>query len=742
MKNMGKAIILSTGLLIGSEIAVPFAPINIGHAEAASLVHFKTATYQTTASLRMRSGAGTKYKTILTIPKGKMVLSSQKIGNWYKVSYTYKLKGKTVTKTGWSSGSYLKKKTVSLTKTSVPKIVKFTKTTYYTSSSLNMRSGASTSNKIIMTLTKGKTVTSNEKSGKWYKVSYTYTSKGKPVIKTGWASGSYLKEYYRYTKTSGAYYFTKKTAKLYSQPDTKNKYIYSLPANNGLYSSQKVVNSVGQTWYRVSFNGKNLYISSGDVSQSTSKTFAKKNYQVKTNTYVYSSYGSSYKHLISIPKGAMISTTKSVGDWYAVTYKGKTGYVPKSTLQTPPKVNNSVPEEKVTEEAKSYLVTASLNLRKSSDSKSTVLTVIALGTTVKSGAKTADGWYQVTYNGKKGYVYGSYLKEYAQNVDYRFIDLRTPSNVTATQINNYIAANVNGKPSVLLGKGQAFIYAGKKFGVNALYLAAHAIHESAYGTSSISLGKKNLFGYGAYDAAPFFGAYRFPSVEACINYVAQKMKADYLNPNGTHFEGAFLGFRANDSHGTRISSKSIGMNYWYASDPNWGNAIARHMNNIMAFDKKYYDKAAINTKVPGIPGIPTGKDQLPSGIQAVAKTDLTSTVKKGTTFIMLEKTNDYNVKVQVNDTEDWIGNIRFSQYKDYISVLNLGRVTTSTLNVRSGPSTSKAVIGYLQLNQYVHLVLDDDKKIIMDSTKNWYKVELADGKTGWVSKAYITKELN
>lgn len=742
MKNMGKAIILSTGLLIGSEIAVPFAPISIGHAEAASLVHFKTETYQTTASLRMRSGAGTKYKTILTIQKGKMVLSSQKLGNWYKVSYTYKSKGKTVTKTGWSSGLYLKKRTVSLVKTSVPKIVKFTKTTYYTSSSLNMRSGASTSNKIIMTLTKGKTVTSNEKSGKWYKVSYTYTSKGKPVIKTGWVSGSYLKEYYRYTKTSGAYYFTKKTAKLYSQPDTKNKYIYSLPANNGLYSSQKVVNSVGQTWYRVSFNGKNLYIYSGDVSQSTSKTFAKKNYQVKTNTYVYSSYGSSYKHLISIPKGAMISTTKSVGDWYAVTYKGKTGYVPKSTLQTPPKVNNSVPEEKVSEEAKSYLVTASLNLRKSSDSKSTVLTVIPLGTTVKSGAKTADGWYQVTYNGKKGYVFGSYLKEYAQNVDYRFIDLRTPSNVTATQINNYIAANVNGKPSVLLGKGQAFIDAGKKFGVNALYLAAHAIHESAYGTSSISLGKKNLFGYGAYDAAPFFGAYRFPSVEACINYVAQKMKADYLNPNGTHFEGAFLGYRANDSHSTRISSKSIGMNYWYASDPNWGNAIARHMNNIMAFDKKYYDKAAINTKVPGIPGIPTGKDQLPSGIQAVAKTDLTSTVKKGTTFIMLEKTNDYNVKVQVNDTEDWIGNIRFSQYKDYISVLNLGRVTTSTLNVRSGPSTSKAVIGYLQLNQYVHLVLDDDKKIIMDSTKNWYKVELADGKTGWASKAYITKELN
>ncbi|MGG1398818.1 SH3 domain-containing protein [Bacillus salipaludis] len=764
MKNMGKAIFLSTGLLLGSEIAIPFTPNSIGHVEAASLVHFKTSTYQTTANLRMRTGASTKYKTIITIPKGKMVLSSQKLGNWYKVSYTYKSKGKTVKKTGWTSGAYLKKKTVSLSKTSVPKTVKFTKTTYYTSANVNMRTGASTSKKLIMTLKKGKTVTSNEKSGKWYKVSYAYTSKGKHVTKSGWVSGSYLKEYNRYTKTAGTYYFTKKTAKLYSTPNTKKNPVASIASHNGLYSTQKVVNSIGQTWYRVSYNGKYLYINTGYVSKSSAKTFSKKNFQVKTNTYVYSSYGSAFKHLVSLPKGTIVSTTKNIGDWYEVSYKGKKGYVSKIYLQSPPPIQSNAPNKPVenqkesnipnkpveepktttTEEIKeainSFLVTADLNFRQSSSTSSNVLAVIPNGTTVKSSMKTGD-WYQITYNGKTGYVSRSYLKQYDQSDDYRFIDLRTKSSVTANQINNYIAANVNGRPSVLLGKGQAFINAGNKFGVNALYLAAHAIHESAFGTSSISLGKNNLFGYGAYDAAPFFGAYRFPSIEDCINYVAQKMKADYLNPNGTHFEGAFLGYRTNDKNGTRITSKSIGMNYWYASDPNWGNGIARHMNNILAFDKSNYNKAAINTYVPATPGIPAGSDQLPANIQVVANKDLSSVVKKGTNFVMLEKTNDFRVKVLVNSKQYWVNNIRFSVYKDYISVLNLGRVTVSMLNVRSGPSTSKGIIGYLHLNQYVQLVLDDDKKIITDSTKKWYMVKLSDGKTGWASSAYIAREL-
>jgi len=446
--------------------------------------------------------------------------------------------------------------------------------------------------------------------------------------------------------------------------------------------------------------------------------------------------------LIMIPKGTVVSSVKMIGNWYEVSYKGKKGYVYKQYMQLVPG-QTAKPTEKpntVTNEVKTYLVTDDLSLRAAGNTQSSKLLVIPNGTTVKSSEKTAQNWYRVTFNGKTGFVSGSYLKEY-KLTDYRFIDLRTQSTVTAKQINDYISANVKGKPSVLLNKGQAFIDAGKKYGLNALYLAAHAIHESAYGTSNISLGKKNLFGYGAYDATPFVGAYRFATVEQCINYVAQKMKADYLNPKGAHFEGALLGYRTNDSKGTRVASKSIGMNYWYASDPNWGNGIARHMQKILAFDKKYYEKAAINTSVPSLPGIPAGKDQFPVGIQAKAKRDLSSSIKKGTTFILLEKSNDFNLKVNVNKKDASI-KVPFSTYNDYFSVLNLGRVSGSSyLNVRPDPSTKKKEIAQLHLNDYVHLVLDAKGNIVMDKNKEWYNIKLSDGKPGWVHEDYIVREL-
>lgn len=653
MKNMGKVMVLSTGLLLGglsSGAAIPLAPISIDHAEAASSVRMSKTSYQTTANLRMRTGASTKYKTILTIPKGKVVYATEKNGSYYKVSYAYK-------------------------------------------------------------------------------------SKGKMITKTGWVSGSYVKEYNLFTKTSGTYYFTKKTVKLYPSPDTKKKAEASLSSGNGLYSTQKVVNSIGKTWYRVTYNGKYMYIFSGDVSKSSAKTFAKKNYQINKDTYVYSSYGPAYAKLIKIPKGTVVSSVKSIGDWYAVNYKGKTGYAAKSYLQS----TTEKPQE-ITPSGINYLVTEDVNFRQNGEGSS-VMAVIPEGTTVVSTGKKTDDWYQVHYKGKIGYVFKSYLKEYKKSNDYRFIDLRTKSNVTATKINQYIAANVKNKPSVLLNKGQAFIDAGNKYGINALYLAAHAIHESGFGTSNISLGKKNLFGYGAYDSTPFVGAYRFGTVEECIKYVAQKMKSDYLNPDGAHFVGAFLGYRTNNSKGTRVDSQSIGMNYWYASDPDWGSTIASHMKKILAFDQKYYDNASINTTVPASPGIPVGKDTFPVGIQAKAKRDLSSTVKKGTTFLLLEKSNDYNLKVNVNKKDSTI-KISLSKYKDYFSVLNLGRVVGSdNVNVRPEPSTKKKEIAKLYHNNYVHLVLDAKGNVVMDKTKAWYNVKLSNGQKGWVSATYIIREL-
>jgi uncharacterized protein YraI len=51
-------------------------------------VKFAKTTYQTTDNVNIRSGASTKYKTLKTIPKGKTIISAEKLTDWYKVAYS------------------------------------------------------------------------------------------------------------------------------------------------------------------------------------------------------------------------------------------------------------------------------------------------------------------------------------------------------------------------------------------------------------------------------------------------------------------------------------------------------------------------------------------------------------------------------------------------------------------------------------------------------------------------------
>jgi hypothetical protein len=62
--------------------------------------------------------------------------------------------------------------------------------------------------------------------------------------------------------------------------------------------------------------------------------------------------------------------------------------------------------------------------------------------------------------------------------------------------------------------------------------------------------------------------------------------------------------------------------------------------------------------------------------------------------------------------------------------------------VRSTATTTENnVIGTLNLNNYVSIVTNTDGTLTMDSTKKWYKIQLANGSFGWVSSSYVKQEL-
>lgn len=118
--------------------------------------------------------------------------------------------------------------------------------------------------------------------------------------------------------------------------------------------------------------------------------------------------------------------------------------------------------------------------------------------------------------------------------------------------------------SPLVGLGKTWVSVGLKHDIDPVYLMAHAILESGWGFSWISLNKKNLYGWGAYDRDPEGLAHTSSGYEENIEYVASHIKSMYLTPGGEYYTG----------YGPTLR----GMNVHYATSRTWASNIASIMN--------------------------------------------------------------------------------------------------------------------------------------------------------------------
>lgn len=129
-------------------------------------------------------------------------------------------------------------------------------------------------------------------------------------------------------------------------------------------------------------------------------------------------------------------------------------------------------------------------------------------------------------------------------------DVRTKSDVTAEQLD----ATFKNK---LSSCGQYFIEAQEKYGINAEFLAAIAIHESGNGSSAAARRKNNFFGLMGKR-----GQLSFKTAEECINYAANNL---------TKSDGYYFGRG-------RYTIRRIGQRY--ASDKKWSTRIVSTMKGI------------------------------------------------------------------------------------------------------------------------------------------------------------------
>lgn len=217
----------------------------------------------------------------------------------------------------------------------------------------------------------------------------------------------------------------------------------------------------------------------------------------------------------------------------------------------------------------------------------------------KSGsAKTVSYSYSLPYIASLNQVSTSTLDpksvSTSSNAYYQFMDCRGyTGQVSASQMNKIIDNTEKGRKGVFHGQGQAIIDAAKAANINEMYLMAHMMIETGWGTSAQASGKYfgkgnvtitessktytkscpagtyyNFIGWGAYDSNPnaaydYARYYGWNSVDAALKGAAEKLAKFYLyNGQETVYE-----MRWNPD------AASLGKQHQYCTSTNWAESI-------------------------------------------------------------------------------------------------------------------------------------------------------------------------
>lgn len=234
-----------------------------------------------------------------------------------------------------------------------------------------------------------------------------------------------------------------------------------------------------------------------------------------------------------------------------------------------------------------------LAIRLNPDENSDKVITINKGDKVTLKAKQND-WYYVSYDNYLGWAKSEsleyvdpngtgdgdenniqYTKEQlTQNLGFSML-LNRPSGLTLDQFRQIFENDSNDVNDVFKNNADYFYYIEQQYNINGIFVAAVGIHESGWGTSTISKNKKNLFGYGAYDSDPSGSAYTFQSYSEGIDLVARVFVKYYLNPAGTPIYGG------ETATGTYFEGATLtAVNTRYATDKNWANAVYKWMTYL------------------------------------------------------------------------------------------------------------------------------------------------------------------
>ncbi|MGU8311216.1 SH3 domain-containing protein [Clostridium perfringens] len=519
----------------------------------------KTGIVNVSSSLNVRSSASTSSKVIGSLSGNTKVTIVGEEGAFYKIEY----KGSH----GYVAKEYVKDVTESNNSnqgTQTPEKPSTPENTEKTgvvnvSSSLNVREGASTSSKVIGSLSGNTKVTIVGEEGAFYKIEY----KGS----RGYVAKEYVKDV---TESNNSNQGTQTPEKPSTPETTKKTGIVnvssSLNVREGASTSSKVIGSLsGNTkvtivgeegaFYKIEYKGSHGYVAKEYIKDVTESNNSNQGTQtpekpstpestektgivnVSSSLNVREGASTSSKVIGSLSGNTKVTIVGEEGAFYKIEYKGSHGYVAKEYIKDIKDEVVTEPEKPSNPEnsKKTGVVTASkgLNVRKEANTSSQIIGILNSGESVEIIGEE-NGFYKITYKGQEAYASKNYINIFdgnsnvnpgldignASKTNYgvslnEYIKLQqrnNPSNYSYSEFEKYInpakatnklqflridkfrSVNVSGLSSrlsnkgVLTGQGQAFVNAAKAFNIDPIYLVAQCLHETGNGTSKLAKG--------------------------------------------------------------------------------------------------------------------------------------------------------------------------------------------------------------------------------------------------------------
>lgn len=325
--------------------------------------------YVNASSLRLRSQASTSSTIVDTAARGEIVVVLGKQGDWYKVIYDMQ--------EGYMHGAYLNIKTTENVELGYGVI---------NGTSVNLRSGAGTSYKVVTQGNTGDKAYIIGVSNGWYKVIY-----GENIC--------YIRSDYL-DLTEAPYENNSSTkAPLFFKGGNSTGVTVSASALNGSTGSSSASSSEsagssnsGSTTENTSSSGTSTATSAGIKYGMAFVTGSNLRMRAEANT--------SSKILDTAAKGEVVVVLEKVGDWYKVIYNLKEGYMHGNYL-------NVKTVENVELGYGTFNANA-VNLRSGAGTSNSVVATASKGDKAYI-VGINNGWYKVIYGENIGYIRSDYL---------------------------------------------------------------------------------------------------------------------------------------------------------------------------------------------------------------------------------------------------------------------------------------------------------------------------------------------